>query len=208
MKGLIGKKIGMTSVFREDGTYVPCTILEVPDNYVVQIKTLERDGYEAVQLGAYDKKEKRVNKPLLKHFEKAGVTPKYFLKEFEFDNISELKPGDVLKVEEIFQEGEYVNVRGRTKGKGFQGVVKRHGFAGVGGRTHGQHNRERAPGSLGAGSNPARVFKGKKMAGRMGYKMVMIRNLEVVKIFPEKKLMLVKGAVPGPRGRVVYIYGN
>ena len=208
MKGLIGKKLGMTSIFREDGTYVPCTVLEVPENYVVQIRTKERDGYEAVQLAAYDKKESRVSKPLLKHFEKAGVSPKYFIKEFEFDNISELKPGDVLRVEELFEEGEYVHVRGITKGKGFQGVVKRHGFAGVGGQTHGQHNRERAPGSLGASSDPARVFKGKKLPGRMGNKLVMIRNLEVVKIIPEKNLMLVKGAVPGPRGRVVYIYGN
>ena len=208
MKGLIGKKLGMTSVFMKDGTYVPCTILEVPDNYVVQIRTKERDGYEAVQLGAYDKKTQRVNKPLLKHFEKAGVSPKYYLKEFEYDNISELKPGDVLKVEELFTEGEYVNVRAKSKGKGFQGVVKRHNFAGVGGRTHGHHNRERAPGSLGAASFPSRVFKGKKLPGRMGYKMVMVRNLEVVKIYPERKLMLVKGAVPGPRGRVVYIYGN
>ena len=208
MKGLIGKKLGMTSVYLEDGTYVPCTILEVPDNYVVQIRTKERDGYEAIQLGTYDKKPQRVNKPLLKHFEKAGVSPKYYLKEFEFDNVEELNVGDVLKVEELFSEGEFVNVRAKTKGKGFQGVVKRHNFAGVGGRTHGQHNRERAPGSLGGASYPARVFKGKKLPGRMGNKMVMIRNLEVVKIYPERKLMLVKGSVPGPRGRVVYIYGN
>ncbi len=207
MKGVIGKKLGMTSLFLEDGKQVACTIVEVPENYVIQVRTQERDGYEALQLGAYDRKEKRVSKPLKGHFAKAGVSPKHYIKEFEFDNPSDYKPGDVIKVD-IFEPGEYVNVRGKSKGKGFQGVVKRHGFAGVGGRTHGQHNRERAPGSLGACSYPARVFKGKKLPGRMGNKTVMIRNLEVLKVFPEENIILIKGAVPGKRNGIIYLYGN
>ncbi len=200
---MIGKKLGMTSIFTEDRQMVACTVLEVPPNYVIQVKTKEKEGYDAVQLGAFDCKEKALTKPLLGHFKKAGVSPKRYLKEFYFEE--PLEVGTELRVEQVFQEGEYVDVTGITKGKGFQGVVKRHGFAGVGGRTHGQHNRERAPGSLGAASDPSRVFKGKRLPGRMGNKKVTILNLQVLKIIPDKNLMLVKGAVPGKRGSIVYI---
>ncbi len=203
MPGMIGKKLGMTSIFTEDRQMVACTVLEVPPNYVIQVKTKEKEGYDAVQLGAFDCKEKALTKPLLGHFKKAGVSPKRYLKEFYFEE--PLEVGTELRVEQVFQEGEYVDVTGITKGKGFQGVVKRHGFAGVGGRTHGQHNRERAPGSLGAASDPSRVFKGKRLPGRMGNKKVTILNLQVLKIIPDKNLMLVKGAVPGKRGSIVYI---
>jgi len=196
MPGLIGKKIGMTSIFDENGKNVPVTVIEVAPNFVIQVRTKEKDGYEAVQLGFDDKKEKRTTKALKGHFAKAGVTPKKQIVEFQgFEN--ELKPGDEVRVEDVFVEGEYVDVSGISKGKGFQGVVKRHGFGGVGQATHGQHNRLRAPGSIGASAYPSRVFKGMRMAGRMGNEKVTVQNLKVVKIIPEKNLLIVKGSVPG-----------
>ena len=196
MPGLIGKKIGMTSIFDENGKNIPVTVIEVAPNYVIQVRTKEKDGYEAVQLGFDDKKEKRTTKALKGHFAKAGVTPKKKIVEFQgFEN--ELKPGDEVRVEDVFVEGEYVDVSGISKGKGFQGVVKRHGFGGVGQATHGQHNRLRAPGSIGASAYPSRVFKGMRMAGRMGNEKVTVQNLKVVKIIPEKNLLIVKGSVPG-----------
>ncbi len=196
MPGLIGKKIGMTSIFDENGKNVPVTVIEVAPNYVIQVRTKEKDGYEAVQLGFDDKKEKRTTKALKGHFAKAGVTPKKKIVEFQgFEN--ELKPGDEVRVEDVFVEGEYVDVSGISKGKGFQGVVKRHGFGGVGQATHGQHNRLRAPGSIGASAYPSRVFKGMRMAGRMGNEKVTVQNLKVVKIIPDKNLLIVKGSVPG-----------
>jgi len=206
MAGLIGKKIGMTRVFRASGESVPCTIIEVPPHYVTQIKTKERDGYEALQLAAFDTKPQRITKPLLGHLQKAGIQePKRYFKEFRFPEASNYQLGQEIRVEDVFVEGEFIDVQGKSKGKGFQGVVKRHGFAGVGGRTHGQHNRERAPGSLGASSFPSRVFKGKRLPGRMGNQTVTVQNLEVLKIYPGKNLIVLKGAVPGKRGAIVYL---
>jgi large subunit ribosomal protein L3 len=202
MPGLIGKKIGMTSIFVED-KMLACTLVEVGPCVVTQIKTVEKDGYDAVQLGFDEKKEKHTTKPLLGHFAKAGVTPKRILREFDF-NPAEFKLGDVLTTS-LFQEGDKVSVVGKTKGKGFQGVVKRHGFAGVGGQTHGQHNRLRHPGSMGACSFPSRVFKGKKLAGRMGGDRVTIQNLTVLKVFPEKNLLVISGSVPGSKGSYLMI---
>jgi len=202
MPGLIGKKIGMTSIFVED-RMLACTLVEVGPCVVTQIKTVEKDGYDAVQLGFDEKKEKHTTKPLLGHFAKAGVTPKRILREFDF-NPAEFKLGDVLTTS-LFQEGDKVSVVGKTKGKGFQGVVKRHGFAGVGGQTHGQHNRLRHPGSMGACSFPSRVFKGKKLAGRMGGDRVTIQNLTVLKVFPEKNLIVISGSVPGSKGSYLMI---
>jgi large subunit ribosomal protein L3 len=203
MPGLIGKKIGMTSIFTDQGKNVPCTVLEVGPCVVTQVRTLETDGYEAIQLGYGEKKEKRAGKALTGHLSKAKTSPK--LKVQEFDGfLTELILGDVLDVE-LFVEGEYVDVTGVSKGKGFQGVVKRHGFHGVGDATHGQHNRLRAPGSIGAASYPARVFKGMRMAGRMGGDKVTIANLEVIKVMKEKNLMVVKGSVPGPKNSLLTI---
>jgi len=204
MAGLIGKKIGMTSIFSADGKNIPCTVLQVGPCVVTQVKTVETDGYEALQLGFDDKKEKNTPKPLLGHFKKANVTPKRILREFKGFNVSEYKLGDVITVD-IFKEDRYVDVTGYSKGKGFQGVVKRHGFAGVGERTHGQHNRLRAPGSLGASSFPSRVLKGMRMAGRTGNKKVKIINMEVIKVFPEKNLLVVKGSVPGSKGSYIIV---
>ena len=204
MPGLIGKKIGMTSIFNASGKNVPCTIIEAGPCVVTQVKTLEKDGYECIQLGFGEKGEKRTSKPMLGHFKKAGVTPRRRLTEF-FNFGRELKLGDEVKVEEIFNEGDYVFVVGRSKGKGFQGVVKRHGFAGVGQATHGQHNRLRAPGSVGAASFPARVFKGMRMAGQTGAQQVTIENLEVLKVITEQGLLVVKGAIPGHKGATVVI---
>jgi len=198
MIGLIGRKIGMTRVFDEEGRDIPVTVIEAGPCYVTQIKTPEKDGYIAVQLGFKEKKEKRVTKPLLGHFRKAGVPPTYVLKEFrDFNGWESLKLGDRITVE-VFSPGDLVDITGRSKGRGFAGVVKRHGFRG-GPRTHGQSDRLRAPGSIGASSFPSRVFKGTRMAGRMGNRRVTVRNLEVVKVYPEKNLLLVKGAVPGAR---------
>ena len=203
MPGLIGKKIGMTSVFGADGKNIPCTVIEAGPCVVTQIRTVEKDGYAAVQL-AYDEiSEKHASKALKGHFEKAGTTPKRKLVEFKADFAQELKLGDVLTVADIFADVAFVDVVGTSKGKGFQGVVKRHGFAGVGGTTHGQHNRLRHPGSLGACSWPSRVFKGMRMAGHMGNERVKVFNLEVLKVMPENNLLVVKGSVPGAKGSYV-----
>ena len=197
MPGLLGKKIGMTSVFSTDGKNVPCTVIEVGPCVVTQIKTLEKDGYEAVQVGFQDKKEKHTTRPAAGHFKKAGVTPKRHLAEFKnFDQTPEL--GSTLTVD-IFTEGGFVDVVGTSKGKGYQGVVKRHGFGGVGQQTHGQHNRLRAPGAIGACSYPAKVFKGLRMAGQMGNERVTVQNLQVIKVLPEHNLLMVKGSIPGAK---------
>ena len=204
MPGLIGKKVGMTSIYGASGKNIPCTMLEVGPCVVTQVRTLEKDGYSAVQLGFGERSEKNISKSMLGHFNRAGVSPKRHLVEFKSFN-DELQSGDTLKVEDVFNEGEYVSVIGTSKGKGFQGVVKRHGFAGVGQATHGQHNRLRAPGSIGAASYPARVFKGMRMAGQMGNSRVTIENLEVLKVLPEEGILVVKGAVPGHKGSTVVI---
>ena len=203
MPGLIGKKIGMTSVFGADGKNIPCTVIEAGPCVVTQIRTVEKDGYAAVQL-AYDEiSEKHASKALKGHFEKAGTTPKRKLVEFKADFAQDLKLGDTLTVADIFTDVQFIDVVGTSKGKGFQGVVKRHGFAGVGGQTHGQHNRLRHPGSLGACSWPSRVFKGTRMAGQMGNARVKVFNLEVIKVMPENNLLVVKGSVPGAKGSYV-----
>ena len=205
MPGLIGKKIGMTSVFGADGKNIPCTVIEAGPCVVTQIRTVEKDGYAAVQL-AYDEiSEKHASKALKGHFEKAGTTPKRKLVEFKADFAQDLKLGDTLSVADIFTDVKFVDVVGTSKGKGFQGVVKRHGFAGVGGQTHGQHNRLRHPGSLGACSWPSRVFKGTRMAGHMGNARVTVFNLEVIKVMPENNLIVVKGSVPGAKGSYVIV---
>ena len=207
MPGLIGKKIGMTSVFGADGKNIPCTVIEAGPCVVTQIRTEEVDGYAAVQLAYDEKKEKHTSAPMLGHFKKANTTPKRKLVEFENDFDKELQLGDQITVSDIFTEDEetWVDVTGISKGKGFQGVVKRHGFAGVGGQTHGQHNRLRAPGSLGASSWPSRVFKGMRMAGRTGGDRVKILNLKVIKVIPENNLILVKGSIPGAKGSYVIV---
>ena len=203
MPGLFGKKIGMTSVFSADGKNVPCTVIEVGPCVVTQVKTLENDGYQALQLGFEDKKEKHTTKPEMGHFAKAGVTPKRHLAEFKgFEG--EYKLGDVISVD-IFEGAEFVDVIGTSKGKGYQGVVKRHGFGGVGQTTHGQHNRTRKPGSIGACSYPAKVFKGMRMAGQMGNEQVTVQNLQILKVMPEHNLLLIKGSVPGCKGSIVLI---
>ena len=203
MPGLIGKKIGMTSVFGADGKNIPCTVIEAGPCVVTQIRTVEKDGYAAVQLAYDETTEKHTSKALKGHFEKAGTTPKRKLVEFKADFAQELKLGDVLTVADIFGDVKFVDVIGTSKGKGFQGVVKRHGFAGVGGATHGQHNRLRHPGSLGACAWPSRVFKGMRMAGHMGNERVKVFNLEVIKVMPENNLLVVKGSVPGAKGSYV-----
>ncbi|MBQ6573648.1 MAG: 50S ribosomal protein L3 [Bacteroidales bacterium] len=207
MSGLIGKKIGMTSVFDAEGRNIPCTVIEAGPCVVTQIRTEETDGYAAVQLAYDEKKEKHTSAPLMGHFKKANTTPKRKLVEFANDFNKELQLGDTITVSDIFVEGEdsWVDVTGISKGKGFQGVVKRHGFAGVGGQTHGQHNRLRAPGSLGASSWPSRVFKGMRMAGRTGGDRVKILNLKVIKVIPENNLILVKGSIPGAKGSYVIV---
>lgn len=204
MSGIIGKYIGMTSVFDETGKSIPCSIIEAGPCVVVQVKTLESDGYVSVQLGFDEKKEKNTTKALQGHFKKAGVSPKRKLVEFYGDFINDLKLGDQVRVN-LFNEGEFVDITGISKGKGFQGVVKRHGFSGVGQSTHGQHNRLRAPGSIGAASDPSRVFKGTRMAGKMGNAQVTVQNLRVLKIDSEKNLLVVKGAVPGPKNSCLII---
>ncbi len=203
MSGLIGKKVGMTSIFDEQGKNIPCTVLEVGPCVVTQVRTEEVDGYNALQLGFDDKKEKQTTKALKGHFKKAGTVAKKHVVEFKgFDK--EYKLGDTITVD-LFEEGEFVDVTGTSKGKGFQGVVKRHGFGGVGQATHGQHNRLRAPGSIGAASYPARVFKGMRMAGRMGGDTVKVQNLRVLKVVSDKNLLVVKGAVPGHKNSYVII---
>ena len=203
MSGLIGKKIGMTSLFDEQGKNIPCTVIELGPCVVTQVRTEEVDGYSALQLGFDDKAEKRATNAALGHFKKANTVPKKKVVEFQ-DFEEEYKLGDSLTVE-LFKEGEFVDVSGTSKGKGFQGVVKRHGFAGVGQATHGQHNRLRAPGSIGAASYPARVFKGMRMAGQMGNVKVKVQNLNVVKVVAEKNLLVVKGCVPGHKNAYVIV---
>ena len=203
MPGLIGKKIGMTSVYSAEGKCIPCTVIEAGPCVVTQVKTVESDGYAALQLAFDDKKEKRTTKALDGHFKKANTAPKKKLVEFSnFDK--EYALGETVTVD-IFADTVYVDVAGVSKGKGFQGVVKRHGFGGVGGQTHGQHNRLRAPGSIGAASYPARVFKGMRMAGRTGGDTVKVQNLQVLKVIPENNLLLVKGSLPGSKGSYVII---
>lgn len=203
MPGLLGKKIGMTSVFGADGKNVPCTVIEVGPCVVTQVKSVDNDGYEAVQLGFEEAKEKNTSSPLMGHFQKAGVTPKRHLAEFkDFENALNL--GDVITVE-YFKDTVFVDIVATSIGRGFQGVVKRHGFAGVGQRTHGQHNRARKPGSIGACSYPAKVFKGMRMGGHMGNEQVTTQNLQVLKIIPEHNLLLVKGSIPGYKGSIVSI---
>lgn len=203
MPGLIGKKVGMTSIFSPEGKNLPCTVLEVVPCVVTQVKTEDVDGYNAVQLGWGEAKEKNVSKALQGHVQKASTSVKKKFVEFTgFEG--ELELGQVLTAD-VFEEGDYVDVAGTSKGKGFQGVVKRHGFAGVGQATHGQHNRLRAPGSIGAGSDPSRVFKGMRMAGRMGGKRAKVQNLVVLKVDAEKNLLVVKGSVPGAKNSTVII---
>jgi len=200
MSGLIGRKIGMTSIWDASGKNVPCTVIQAGPCVVTQIRTKDKDGYDAIQLAFEDAKEKHITSALKGHFAKAGVSPKRIMTEFtRFEEGHRKTFGEVLTVE-IFEEGEYVDVVGTTKGKGFQGVVRRHHFGGVGQSTHGQHNRLRAPGSVGASSYPSRVFKGIRMAGQMGNKQRKVLNLEIVKIIPEKNLLLIKGSVPGAKG--------
>ena len=203
MKGIIGKKIGMTSIFSEDGKQIACTIIEAGPNTVTQVKTIETDGYSAVQLAYGDKKDKHATKAEINHYAKAQTSAKKFVKEFRNYSI-EKALGETVTLD-IFAEGDKVEVVGTTKGKGFQGVVKRHGFSGVGEASHGQHDRQRAPGSIGGSSYPARVFKGMRMAGRMGNDRVMLKGLKVVKIFSEKNYILVSGSVPGHNGSIVLI---
>jgi len=199
MLGIIGKKVGMTSVYQQDGKYVACTVVEAGPCKVTQVKNEDKDGYTAVQLGFDDKKEKSSNKPEMGHFKKAGSNPKWKVAEIrDFDK--EVSLGQDLLVGELFEEGDLIDVTGISKGKGFQGVVKRHGFGGVGGNTHGQHNRQRHPGSLGASSDPSRVMKGMRMAGRTGNDTVTVQNLRVLKVLPENNLIVIKGAIPGAKG--------
>ena len=204
MPGLLGKKIGMTSVFSADGKNVPCTVIEVGPCVVTQVKTVETDGYEALQLGFIEKKEKHTTKPESGHFKKAGVAPQRHLAEFKgFEG--EYKPGDTITVANLFADEDFVDVIGTSKGHGYQGVVKRHGFGGVGQSTHGQDDRLRAPGSIGACSYPAKVFKGMRMGGHMGNERVTTQNLKVLKVIPEHNLILVKGSIAGCKGSTVLI---
>jgi large subunit ribosomal protein L3 len=203
MKGIIGKKIGMTSIFSPDGKQTPCTIIEAGPCTVTQVKSQDSDGYNALQLAFGDKNEKHSNESEKGHFAKSASSPKKIVKEFR-DYSIEKNAGETITVE-IFSEGENVDVVGTSKGKGFQGVVKRHGFSGVGGQSHGQHDRSRAPGSIGNSSDASRVFKGMRMAGRMGGDRVKVKSLKVIKIFPEKNYILVNGSIPGHNGSIVYI---
>lgn len=204
MSGLIGKKIGMTSVYDESGKFVACTVIQAGPCVVTQVRKKETDGYNAVQLSYGERKEKNVSKAMIGHFKKAGTTPKAKVVEFKYFD-RELNLGDTLSLQDILVEGDFIDVIGKSKGRGFQGVVKRHGFAGVGGQTHGQHNRGRHPGSIGACSFPSRVFKGMRMGGRMGYTRVKVQNLKVVKLMLDKNLVLVSGSVPGANNSYVLI---
>jgi len=204
MSGLIGKKIGMTSVYNADGQALACTVIEAGPCVVTQVKTEDTDGYQAVQLGFGEKKEKHTTQPLMGHFKKAGTTPKRKLVEFK-EFTQELALGQTLEVADVFVEGDFVDVVGTAKGRGFQGVVKRHGFGGVGGQTHGQHNRQRHPGSIGACSFPSRVFKGIRMAGRMGNNRVKVQNLKVLKVIPGQNIVVISGSVPGAKNSFVII---
>jgi large subunit ribosomal protein L3 len=203
MPGLLGKKIGMTSVFSAEGKNIPCTVIEVGPCVVTQVKTVETDGYAALQLGFGEQKEKHLTQPEIGHFKKAGVEPKRYLAEFKgFTN--DYKVGDTIAAD-LFTEADFVDVVGVSKGKGFQGVVKRHGFGGVGQSTHGQHNRLRAPGSVGACSYPAKVFKGMRMAGQTGNRQVTVQNLQIIKVIPEHNLIMLKGSIPGAKGSIISI---
>jgi large subunit ribosomal protein L3 len=203
MPGLLGKKIGITSVFSAEGKNIPCTVIEAGPCVVTQIKTAEKDGYDALQVGFQETTEKHVTKAELGHFNKAGVAPQRHLAEFK-DFEGDYTVGQAIKAD-LFAENEFVDVIGTSKGKGFQGVVKRHGFGGVGQATHGQDDRLRAPGSLGGSSYPAKVFKGMRMAGRMGGERVTVQNLQVLKVIPENNLIIVKGSVPGAKGSILII---
>lgn len=205
MSGIIGKKVGMTTIFNAEGQAVPCTLIEAGPCVVTQVRTEEKDGYTAIQLGYGDKKEKNTSRPLVGHFKKAGTTPKRKLIEFkEFEKQYSL--GETIRVEDVFAEGDFLDVSGNSKGRGFQGVVKRHGFAGVGGQTHGQHNRGRHPGSIGACSFPSRVFKGVRMGGRMGNTRTTIQNLKVLKVMTEQNLIIVNGSIPGAKNGFVTLH--
>jgi large subunit ribosomal protein L3 len=202
MSGIIGRKIGMSNVFNATGELIPVTIIKAGPCKIVSIRTSEKDGYNALQLGFEEKKEKNVSKPVIGQYKKNNLTPSAYLKEFKFPSKEEFKIGDEVKVD-LFKEGEKIKVRGKSKGKGFQGVMKRHGFGGVGGTTHGQSDRLRAPGSIGASSYPSRVFKGQRMAGRKGYEKVTVSNLIIEKILADENIILVKGAVPGSINSIV-----
>jgi large subunit ribosomal protein L3 len=204
MNGLIGKKVGMTSIFDNAGKNVACTVVEVAPNVVTQVKATDTDGYSALQLGAFDAKERNTSKAMKGHFAAAQTNAKRKIVEFRNSNLVK-SLGDSITIEEVFVEGDKVQAIGVSKGKGFQGVVKRHGFKGVGDATHGQHNRLRAPGSVGASSYPSRVFKGMRMGGRMGNDRVTVKNLRIVKMLPEKNLLIIKGAIPGHKGSFVII---
>ncbi|MCB0646748.1 MAG: 50S ribosomal protein L3 [Saprospiraceae bacterium] len=204
MNGLIGRKVGMTSIFNEAGVNIACTVIEAQPNVVTQVKTVDTDGYNALQVAAFEKREKSTTQSLKGHFEKASTSPKKKVVEFRNFGI-EKQLGDSISIEEVFNVGDKISAVGISKGKGFQGVVKRHGFSGVGDATHGQHNRLRAPGSIGASAWPSKVAKGLRMAGRMGGDAVKVKNLKIVKVLPEKNLILVKGAVPGHNGSFVII---
>lgn len=205
MNGLIGKKIGMTSVYDKAGRNVACTVVELGPCVVTQVKSEDTDGYSALQLGFGEAKAKHTSKALQGHFKKSGAAPQKKVVEFRDFDIVEKATGDTISVGEVFEEGDYVNVVGTSKGKGFQGVVKRYNFKGVNDATHGQHNRQRSPGSIGAASYPAKVFKGMRMAGRTGGKRIKVGNLEVLKVFPEKNLILIKGAIPGHKNAYVIV---
>jgi len=203
MSGLIGKKVGMTSVFDAEGKSIPCTVIEAGPCVVTQVRSLEKDGYKAIQIAYDEKSDKHTTNALKGHFKKAGTSPKRKVLEFKgFEK--DLQLGETIKAD-LFEEGEWVDVVGTSKGKGFQGVVKRHGFSGVGGQTHGQHNRLRAPGSLGASSDPSRVFKGMRMAGRTGGNRVKMQNIQIIKVLVENNLLVVKGSIPGAKGSYVII---
>lgn len=208
MNGLIGKKVGMTSIFDELGRSIAVTVIEVEPCAITQIKTEETDGYNAVQLSAFKKKSSKVSSAMAGHFEKAGTEPRKVISEFR-DYIPEgFELGDELTIEDVFEVGDRVDVVGTSKGTGFTGVVKRHNFSGVGGRTHGQHNRERAPGAIGQASDPSRVFKGIKMAGRSGNKRTKAQNLSVAQIYADSNMLLVTGGIPGPNGGYVEIHNK
>ena len=205
MSGILGKKIGMTSVYDDNGVSIPCTVIEAGPCFVTQIKTKDKDGYDSIQLGYDQKAERLVNEPLKGHFAKAGAKALRLLREFRNFNGVKLELGQELRVDTVFAQGDTVDVSARSKGKGFQGVVRRHHFGGVGSQTHGQSDRQRAPGSIGGSSYPSRVFKGMRMAGRMGFDNVTVKNLKVVKVIPESNLILVKGSIPGAKNTYVTI---
>ncbi len=204
MNGLIGKKIGMTSIFDNNGKNIACTVIEAQPNIVTQIKTVETDGYDAIQLGYGEAKEKNTSSALLGHFRKANTSPKRKVVEFR-NSTFDKKMGEEILITDLFSEGDKVNAIGTSKGKGFMGVVKRHNFSGVGQSTHGQHNRLRAPGSVGASATPSKVVKGMRMAGQTGNERVKTKNLKIVKLLPEKNLILIQGSVPGHKGAFVII---